>query len=127
MPTMTLQKLVYYSKAWHLAWTGESLFPQRFEAWLNGPVCPELHLAHKGEFLLSRLPVGNPENVADDERASVDSVLDSYDGLRPYELVNQTVSEAPWLDARSKGWHAEITDAAMRDYYGHLIRESAEV
>ena len=27
MTTMKLQKLCYYAQAWHLTWTGHSLFP----------------------------------------------------------------------------------------------------
>ncbi len=38
MTTWKLQKLVYYSKAWHLVWEGEPLFPEHIEAWANGPV-----------------------------------------------------------------------------------------
>lgn len=51
MTTMKLQKLVYYSQAWHLAWDGEPLFEARIEAWANGPVVPELHALHKGKFM----------------------------------------------------------------------------
>jgi uncharacterized phage-associated protein len=35
---MKLQKLVYYSQAWHLAWTEQPLFKDKIEAWCNGPV-----------------------------------------------------------------------------------------
>jgi hypothetical protein len=33
MTTWKLQKLVYYSQAWHLVWDGEPLFTERIEAW----------------------------------------------------------------------------------------------
>ena len=42
MFTMKLQKLCYYSQAWGLVWDDEPLFDEDFEAWVNGPVCPEL-------------------------------------------------------------------------------------
>ena len=38
MTAMKLQKLVYYCQAWHLVWDEECLFPERIEAWANGPV-----------------------------------------------------------------------------------------
>lgn len=41
MSVWKLQKLCYYSQAWHLAWTGNPIFEEDFEAWANGPVCPE--------------------------------------------------------------------------------------
>jgi len=52
MTHMKLQRLVYYSQAWHLAWDGVPLFPERIEAWANGPVVPVLYEALKGEFLV---------------------------------------------------------------------------
>ena len=50
--TMKLQKLVYYCQAWSLAWDDKPLFDEDFEAWANGPVCPELFKHHKGKFTL---------------------------------------------------------------------------
>ncbi|WP_433359512.1 Panacea domain-containing protein [Streptosporangium sp. CA-115845] len=35
---MKLQKLCYYFYGYHLAWEERQLFPERFEAWANGPV-----------------------------------------------------------------------------------------
>lgn len=48
MTAMKLQKLVYYSKAWHLVWDEESLFNEPIQAWANGPVVYDLYLEHKG-------------------------------------------------------------------------------
>ena len=46
LTAMKLQKLVYYAEAWNLAWDGEPLFSENFEAWANGPVVPELYQRH---------------------------------------------------------------------------------
>jgi uncharacterized phage-associated protein len=48
---LKLQKLCYYAQAWSLALRGKPLFPERIEAWAQGPVVPELsgawrHPAH---------------------------------------------------------------------------------
>lgn len=43
MSAMKLQKLVYYSQAWHLTWAEEPIFDARIEAWANGPVVPLLY------------------------------------------------------------------------------------
>ena len=53
MTTMKLQKLCYYSQAWSLAWDDKPLFDEDFQAWANGPVCPELFRWHKGKFAIS--------------------------------------------------------------------------
>ena len=50
LSTIKLQKLVYYSQAWHLVWEDAPLFDERVEAWANGPVVPEIYREHRGEF-----------------------------------------------------------------------------
>lgn len=129
--TMKLQKLVYYSKAWHLVWTDHSLFPERIEAWTNGPVCPALYQLHRGEFHVSKLPKGDPEALTEDERKSVDAVLKAYGDWQPVELIDQTHSEAPWINARKgvpagERSHNEITDEAMYNYYNYPEDDGTE-
>jgi len=43
MTAMKLQKLVYYSQAWHLVWDEEPLFSDPIEAWANGPIVRSLY------------------------------------------------------------------------------------
>jgi len=43
MSTWKLQKLVYYSLAWHLVWDDEPLFEEPIQAWANGPVVRALY------------------------------------------------------------------------------------
>lgn len=124
MTTMKLQKLCYYAQAWHLVWTGESLFPERIEAWANGPVVPDLYRAHRGEFMVDTIPQGDAKRVTMDERESIDAVLKAYGSMQPYELIDQTHSEAPWRDAR-QGLPAnarcsnQITNQAMYSFYSY--------
>lgn len=127
MSTWKLQKLCYYSQAWHLAWTGRPIFEEDFEAWANGPVCPELFHAHQGRFLVSvdDFRNGNSDNLSDDEKDSIDIVLDGYGYMEPYSLREQTHGEAPWKIARGDlpEWEksrAVITKSSMGEYYGSL-------
>jgi uncharacterized phage-associated protein len=100
MTTMKLQKLAYYSQAWHLVWDGVPLFDARIEAWMNGPVVRELYNQHRGQFHLSTWPAGNAAHLADTERESIDAVLDAYGHLSPQQLSDLTHSERPWREAR---------------------------
>ena len=50
MSTMKLQKLCYYSQAWSLVWDDSPLFEEDFQAWANGPVCPELFFKTQGKY-----------------------------------------------------------------------------
>ncbi len=122
--TWKLQKLVYYSQAWHLVWDEEILFDEDIQAWANGPVCPALYRRHKGRFKLESVN-GNSDALSDSERESVDAVLDHYGGKNGQWLSDLTHMEPPWRNAR-KGLlpldrgESVITHEAMAEYYGSL-------
>lgn len=127
MSTWKLQKLCYYSQAWHLAWTEQPIFQEEFEAWANGPVCPELFREHKGLFSVSENDIkeGDCNNLTDDEKESIDIVLDGYGSWEPYNLREQTHAEKPWLQARGDlpdGAYCsnKISKDSMGEYYGSL-------
>ena len=84
MSTWKLQKLVYYSQAWHIAWEEKRLFPEKIEAWFAGPVVPKLFYSHRGKFDIDRkeLIKGNSDNLLPNEKESIDIVLDSYSVTR---------------------------------------------
>lgn len=101
MTTWKLQKLVYYSQAWHLAWEEEPLFAEPIEAWANGPVVRELFKHHKGRFVVNAWQWGDPAKLTQPERETVDAVLTSYGALTGRQLSILTHEEAPWADARA--------------------------
>jgi uncharacterized phage-associated protein len=96
MAVMKLQKLCYYAYGYHLAWEGRRLFPERFEAWANGPVAPALYKLHRGRFELKAGDIpGNPSALTAGERDSVDLVLHAYGDLSADQLSVMTHSEPP--------------------------------
>lgn len=125
MTAMKLQKLVYYSQAWHLAWTDDVLFDERIEAWRDGPVVPALYDAHAGRFRVTRMPRGRIAVLTDRERRTIDKVLKYYGKRSPQWLSDLTHMEDPWRDARvgtpahGRG-NREITPASMLRYYSSL-------
>ena len=125
--TWKLQKLCYYSQAWTLAWTGKPLFEEEFEAWQNGPVCRELFARHKGEYAVDESIVSDADidALSDDEKDSINVVLDTYGNKEPYELRAMSHEESPWKNARRGlgdfDYSTEIiTKTAMSNYYGDL-------
>lgn len=128
MTTMKLQKLAYYSQAWSLVWDEAPLFPEKIEAWANGPVVKALYEEHKGSFLISRIPRGNSDNLTNDQKETIDAVLNYY-GDRPCQwLIDLTHIEAPWKNARiglSDTCRSDsvISHAAMAEYYCSLPPE----
>jgi uncharacterized phage-associated protein len=124
MTAMKLQKLVYYAQAWSLVWDDEPLFPERVEAWANGPVVFELYNRHRGTFKVSTW-LGDTSALTRDQRDTIDGVLGFYGKMSSQQLSDLTHRERPWRDARrglspGERGSVEITHAAMVEYYGSL-------
>ncbi len=122
MTTMKLQKLVYYSQAWSLVWDEEPLFSEPIEAWTNGPVVPALYRAHKGQFHVQTWPKGNPANLTNQQRETIDSVLKFYGDRSSQWLSDLSHREAPWQQAREGLEPGDpctrpISHASMAEYY----------
>jgi uncharacterized phage-associated protein len=129
MSAMKLEKLVYYSQAWSLVWDERPLFPERIEAWANGPVCPDLYEKHRGTFMIYAWPWGRAKDLNQDERDTVNAVLAFYGDKTPQWLSDLTHSEEPWKRARvglSPGARSGrvIAHDMMAEYYSSLLPDS---
>ena len=125
MTAMKLQKLVYYSQAWSLVWDEKPLFSEPIEAWANGPVVKALFDVHRGQFELFSLPLGDPSSLTDEQKETIDSVLDYYGGKSSQWLSDLTHMEDPWKDARQGLQEAErsnriIPISEIHSYYSGL-------
>jgi uncharacterized phage-associated protein len=130
MTTMKLQKLCYYSQAWSLAWEGKPLFPEDFQAWANGPVCPQLFNFHRGKFIVNTedFPqLCGCHKLTDEEKDIIDRVLEFYGDKEAHWLSELTHKERPWREARQKAnalpgdlCDEVIAKDSMEDYYSGL-------
>ena len=127
MSTWKLQKLCYYAQAWTLAWGDAPLFDEDFQAWSNGPVCPELFHCHQGMFMIDAdaMKRGDSSNLSPDQKENIDVIIRDYGQKEPYELRELSHMESPWRDARGglpdgEPCRTVITKEAMGEYYGSL-------
>lgn len=127
---MKLQKLVYYCQAWSLLWDEKAIFPEKIEAWANGPVVKELYQVHKGKYSVSPadFPQGDLQNTTKDQRETIEAVLDYYGDKSSQWLSDLTHMEAPWKNARkgldcNERSNKEIKLSDMEEYYGGLAPE----
>lgn len=127
MTTMKLEKIVYYCQAWSLAWDEQPLFLEDFQAWANGPVCPELFQKHKGLFIVdASLFQDIPDYpFTPSQLETIHSVLSYYGDKDPQWLSELTHKEAPWKEARvgiTAGTPCEniISKESMQQYYEGL-------
>lgn len=126
MSTMKLQKLCYYSQAWALVWDDAPLFEEDFQAWANGPVCPELFQKTRGMFSVDASnETGGENDLTDDQKETIDCVLDYYGKHDAQWLSQLTHIEEPWIAARKgipagAGCDRVISKESMAMYYGGL-------
>lgn len=128
--TLKLQKLCYYCQAWYLAWESVPLFNEDFEAWANGPVCPELFQCHRGKFAISEDEIN--ETVSDDtftdvQKNDMNKVLQYYGEKESHWLSELTHKERPWKETRAEAGAQPgdyctrvISKEIMQDYYAGL-------
>lgn len=134
-----LQKLIYYVEAWNLVHLETPLFDENFEAWIHGPVLPELYHKLK-EIGFNNLEVVNDQfdavdkeieaiiqknNLSENQLELIYSVLNKYSGLSSLELELLTHNEAPWIEARQgcaphEPCHNVISKVRMREFYTSL-------
>jgi uncharacterized phage-associated protein len=129
---MKLQKLVYYSQAWHAVWDEERLFDSQIQAWRNGPVSPDLYAQHRGRFEIDGLSLGDSHQLTQSQKATIDAIVSSYGELSAQQLSELTHAEDPWRNARVGCDPAEISNSeisveSMVEYYGSLGSDAVDV
>lgn len=121
-----LQKLIYYCQAWSLVWDDEPLFDSRIEAWVGGPVSPELYSAHRLMFKVNSDTFdGNIDKLTEKNIETIKQVLSHYGDKSAQWLSDLTHMESPWIEARrglspNDRGNSEITLASMMEYYSSL-------
>ncbi len=124
-----LQKLCYYSQAWHLALHGSELFAERFEAWVHGPISPVLYSIY-ADYGWEKIPSETSQPILEEASEGIlQAVWNTYASFDGDQLEALTHSEAPWQKARGNlqpcdTCTREIKHQDMRDYYLQKFKES---
>ncbi|MBK8243264.1 MAG: DUF4065 domain-containing protein [Saprospiraceae bacterium] len=134
-----LQKLLYYVEAWSLVYHS-SLIEEDFEAWVHGPVIPEVYQQFKsfgysaikneysdGQTASDKMRnLLKSSNLEKEQKDLIFAVLHKYSSLTSFQLESLSHSEQPWLEAR-KGLmdfdHSSvlIDKRLMKSYYSSLV------
>ncbi len=118
---LKLQKLLYYTQAWHLALYGQPLFQDPIQAWVHGPVVPSVFREYK-EYawrpISKKLKIETPNNVA----FHLNEVIRVYKGFDAPTLERMTHQETPWKETRGtlspdEPSNREITQESMKKYF----------
>ena len=109
LTNLKLQKLVYYAQAWYLGHTQRALFSEDMQAWVHGPVVPELYQQYKrfGWQPIQRDDLGpgsfeRLEAAFDAEaREILADVRNHYAAKGAFELELLTHRQRPWYATRA--------------------------
>jgi uncharacterized phage-associated protein len=130
---LKLQKLLYYTQAWHLAFYDKRAFKGNFQAWIHGPVNREIYERFAdSKTLYSEVtesdiqPNFDFRGISKDLRSHIDNVLEVYLKYTGSQLEEISHNEPPWQHAR-KGYRPSqrcevvIDEEDMKDYYRSLL------
>ncbi|MFZ7987057.1 DUF4065 domain-containing protein [Fusobacterium nucleatum] len=121
---LVLQKLLYFIQAHSLLTNHIEAFNNRMEAWMYGPVVPEVYDNFKRDSNYYRNI--NFQNLNPDIRNSVEVVVNNLADLNPYYLVDKTHEYEPWINAWNNGLGSgEITPNAIREYHTRRLAEGS--
>jgi uncharacterized phage-associated protein len=134
---LKLQKLVYYSEGWHLAYFEHPLIDENFEAWVHGPAVRSLWDHYKGRgnyFTEWHLKPEYAERIRNyfkhllrpEQLELIADVLKEYGDKSAYHLESLSHAERPWREARngyaqSERSEAIISKETMREYYQSIL------
>ena len=128
---LKLQKLIYYAQAWYLALYDKPLFDEELQAWISGPVQPELYerFKHYQWNPIKEHPdkVEFPKEIEE----HILEVLEVFGKYQAYYLERMTHNEDPWRNARrgiAIDEHSTnvISKKDMQEYYKTLIEDDEE-
>lgn len=121
---LKLQKLVYYAQGFSLVLLDKPLFGEKIEAWMHGPVVPDLYRRFK-QHGNSALPVPEQLDLAkytEDEIELLDEVYKVYGQFSAWKLRNMTHEETPWKENYIEGVGGfEISADDMVEYFATRV------
>jgi uncharacterized phage-associated protein len=116
---LKLQKLLYYSQAYHLVLLeAKKLFDNVIQAWDYGPVVPEIYHKYSSQpTTVLTLDASVDIDLKQESIEIVDEVINAYGQFSATRLIELTHREAPWKEAYARGRNSEIDTNRMQEFY----------
>lgn len=126
---MQLVKLVYIAHGWSMAYFNRGLTNREPEAWMYGPVYPQVYNRFRGSGSapisnIARDAQGNSisSDFTNEERALMDSVFNGYAKLHAFHLSDLTHQKGtPWERVfNENGSYSPIPNELISKHYNDL-------
>ena len=121
---LKLQKLLFYCQAVHIVFTDKPLFDDEIQAWDYGPVVPSVYKKIKSKEGIIRLPYKG--TLSEEQIKYIDMTLEYYGNKSGAALINETHSEAAWINAYNNGRNTPITFNDIKDCYAKIYSITEE-
>jgi uncharacterized phage-associated protein len=122
-----LQKLIYYAQGFHLGLFGKPLFEAPIEAWMHGPIVPDLYRKYNndkdGRETLPTSGVFDISNYSQDVIKLLNKVEGVYGQYSNWRLRDFVQSEAPWKNHCNVG-DSVISLESMKSYFKNYLDEN---
>ncbi len=120
-----LQKLCYYLYAWYLTVYNKKVSDVNFEAWVHGPVCPEIYNKYKVYGWYNIPKFEGVLFISEEIYNFSNKIINYYSKYNADELEELSHKEAPWLCARHdlkpyENSNETISDEEIIKYYSKL-------
>ncbi len=136
---MSLQKILYYIKAFAKLLLNINIFEEQCEAWVHGPVYEKIYNQYKSygrEIIMEEKDTNIQTNslLSAEEKSVIDYVLRNFAIYNGTVLREFTHKERPWIEARGNLGENErsrkiITDEMIFSYFvqmNHLYKITTE-
>jgi len=133
---LKLQKLLYYAQAWHLGLYDSPLFEEDFQAWIHGPVIPDLYDKYADfgwQDIDDIKSVRGLElsSLSSEDKDFLNEVVQEYLDCDDYELEQMIRVEVPWNKTRDnlapdEPSHKVIKKEWIKEYYGARAKEQED-
>ncbi|MGG0302792.1 type II toxin-antitoxin system antitoxin SocA domain-containing protein [Bacillus albus] len=128
-----IQKLLYYTQAWHLAIYDEPLFDEVvFEAWQHGPVCYDVYKQYRGFGYSPILSIVANPRIEEAKRRFIEAVWKVYGKFTGDQLEKLTHEEELWLNARGdldpeEKCNEPISNEIMKATYKNMLQQYTHI
>lgn len=114
---LALQKLLYFTQAFHKVFVGSFMFDEDCEAWVHGPVYREIYFKYKDHGynpIEDDLDQFECFDLSETEREVIDAVINYFGCYSGKILETMTHVEPPWKETRAGLGEEEVSNRIIR-------------
>ncbi|WWU65460.1 DUF4065 domain-containing protein [Clostridium baratii] len=115
---LQLQKFLYYVQGIKLAIDEVPMFMNNIEAWRYGPVVPDAYYWFNDNLSnpIENVEISN-DVLSKSDKSIIKNVAKQLIRITPWELVEKTHSESPWINNYIPNFNQIIPDEDIKEWF----------